>query len=130
MSSILPVAFAMLLGGAVAGVAAAAAPGKELEAGRSLAASHCAVCHTFEKGAPPGQGPNLFGIVGRKAGAAEGFAYSESFKKALASRSWDPQLLDRWLTDTQVVAPGSAMTYFQDDPKKRKRLIAFLASLR
>jgi cytochrome c len=38
-------------------------------------------------------------------------------------------LLDRWLTDTQAVAPGNGMTYFQDDAVKRKKSILFLESL-
>ncbi len=109
---------------------AGAAPPAQLATAQALVAKHCAVCHTFEKGAPPGQGPNLFGIAGGKAGAAEGFAYSEGFKKAMAGRTWDSELLDRWLTDTQALAPGSGMTYFQDDPKKRQKLILFLESLR
>jgi cytochrome c len=110
--------------------ALAAPSAKDLEAAKTLAANHCAVCHTFEKGAPPGQGPNLYAIFGAKAGAADGYAYSEGFRKAMADRTWDRKLLDQWLTDTQAVAPGSGMTYFQDDPNKRAKLILFLESLR
>lgn len=109
---------------------AAAATGAELAAARTLAVNHCAGCHSFQKGEPPGQGPNLFGIVGAKAGAAEGFAYSEGFKKALSGRSWDRKLLDQWLADTQAVAPGSGMVYFQDDSARRAKLIRYLESLR
>jgi cytochrome c len=116
---------------AVVGAAAAAAPAPagDLAAAKVLATNHCAVCHTFGKDEPPGQGPNLFNIVGRKAGASEGFTYSEGFKKALAGQTWDAKLLDKWLTDTQVVAPGSGMVYSQDDAAKRKKLILFLQSL-
>jgi len=108
----------------------AAQAADELTAGKNLATNHCAVCHTFGKGEPAGQGPNLFGIVGKKAGTAEGFAYSEGFRKALANRTWDPKLLDQWLTDTQAVAPGSGMTYFQDDAAKRARILRYLSSLK
>jgi cytochrome c len=112
-------------------VAAPAAPSAaDLASAKVLATNHCAVCHTFGKDEPAGVGPNLFNIIGRKAGAAEGFAYSAGFKKALADQTWDAKLLDKWLTDTQAVAPGSGMTYSQDDAAKRKKLIRFLESLR
>lgn len=97
--------------------------------GQRLAQSSCAQCHPFAKGEGHGVGPNLFGLVGRPAGSAAGFAFSAPFDAALKGRTWDRALLERWLTDTQAVAPNSGMTYFQDDPKKREALIAYLASL-
>jgi cytochrome c len=102
----------------------------ELAAAKALATNHCAACHTFGKGEPPGQGPNLFGLIGRKAGSAEGFTYSEGFRKAMEGKTWDAKLLDRWLTDTQAVAPGNGMTYFQDDAAKRRKLIRYLETLK
>jgi cytochrome c len=118
----------VILIGALCGLPVFAAD--DLAAAKQLATNHCAVCHTFGKGEPPGQGPNLYGIVGREAATALGFAYSEGFRKALKGQRWDGALLDRWLTDTQAVAPGNGMTYFQDDAAKRKRIIQFLESLR
>lgn len=47
----------------------------------------------------------------------------------MSEKTWDEKLLDRFLGDTQAVAPGTGMTYFQDDPKIRKKLIQFLRSL-
>ena len=108
----------------------AAGAADELTAGKNLAASHCAACHTFGKDEPAGQGPNLFGILGRKAGSAPGYAYSAGFRKALADQTWDPKLMDRWLADTQAVAPGSGMVYFQDDAGKRRKLLRYLQSLK
>jgi cytochrome c len=102
----------------------------DLSAERAMAVNHCGICHTFERGEPHGQGPNLYGIIGRQAGVAFGFQYSAGFKKALEGQTWDASLLDRWLTDTQAVAPGSGMVYFQDDAAKRKKLIRYLESLR
>lgn len=102
----------------------------DIAAGKQLAANHCAACHTFGKGEPAGQGPNLFGVLGRTAGSAPGYAYSAGFSKALANQTWDPKLLDRWLTDTQALAPGSGMVYFQDDPAKRRKILSYLQSLK
>jgi cytochrome c len=101
----------------------------ELAAAKKLALNHCGVCHTFEAGEAVRQGPNLWGVLSRGAGKAEGFAYSDGFRKALGGKSWDTALLDRWLTDPQSVAAGTVMLYKQDDPEKRALLIRFLESL-
>ncbi|KND58042.1 membrane c-type cytochrome cy [Candidatus Paraburkholderia schumanniana] len=96
--------------------------------GKKLATSNCAVCHTFGKGEPNGQGPNLFGIVGRPLASESGFKYSTGMKAA-AGQVWDEKLLDAWLTDTQSVAPGNAMTYFEGDEARRQKIIAYLRTL-
>lgn len=97
---------------------------------RKLATNHCGVCHTFGDGEPARQGPNLFGVLDRPAGTVAGFAYSAAFVKALRGKPWTPELLDRWLTDPQSVAPGAVMLYRQDDPDRRALLVRFLESLR
>jgi len=101
----------------------------DLTAARELTVRQCSQCHTFEKGEKHGQGPNLFGLIGREAAAAPGFVYSEGIKEALKGQVWDTALLDRWLTDTLAVAPKAQMVYFQDDPKVRAKLVRFLESL-
>ena len=42
----------------------------------------CAVCHTNDKGGGDGLGPNLFGVVGRKAASRPGYAYSPPMRKS------------------------------------------------
>jgi len=101
----------------------------DLSAARELTIRQCSQCHTFEKGDKHGQGPNLFGLLGREAGSAPGFVYSDGFKEALKGQIWDTALLERWLTDTLAVAPKAQMVYFQDDPKVRAKLIRYLESL-
>jgi cytochrome c len=101
----------------------------DLSAARELTIRQCSQCHTFENGDKHGQGPNLFGLLGRGAGTAPGFVYSEGFKEALKGQVWDNALLDRWLTDTLSVAPRAQMVYFQDDPKVRAKLVLYLESL-
>jgi len=93
---------------------------------KALAIKHCSQCHTLGQGEGPGNGPNLFGIIGKQAGSAQGFTYSPGFLAVMSGKTWDPELLDRWLTDTQALAPGTGMVYFQDDPATRKKLIQFL----
>jgi|GEM_PF-1808763 len=98
--------------------------------GERLAQSSCAQCHTFGKGEPNGVGPNLFGLIGRQAARNPGFAYSKQYIEAMKGKTWDRALLEPWLTDTQVVAPGNKMVYFQDDPNKRAALVEYLQSLK
>ena len=88
----------------------------------------CGVCHAAEAGAAPRQGPNLFGIVGRKAGTQDGFKYSEALKTA--DWVWDDEHLDKWIENAQAMRPGVMMPYRQADPDKRARVIAFLKSLK
>lgn len=102
----------------------------DLAAARDLTIKQCSQCHTFEKGEKHGQGPNLFGLIGREAAAAPGFVYSDGLKEALKGKTWDTQLLDQWLTDTLAVAPKAQMVYFQDEPKVRAKLILYLQSLK
>jgi cytochrome c len=97
--------------------------------GKKLTDNNCAVCHTFGKGEPNGQGPNLFGIVGRPFASEPGFKYSAGMKAAAPGKVWDDKLLDAWLTDTQTVAPGNAMTYFEGDAARRDKIIAYLRTL-
>jgi cytochrome c len=101
----------------------------DLVAAKKLAVAHCGDCHSFEPNGPHGQGPNLYGLLGREAGTAQGFRYSPNFLTAMRSHTWDRKLLNEWLTDSQRVAPGNNMVYFQDDAQKRKMLADFLQSL-
>ncbi|SPB16713.1 Cytochrome c2 [Caballeronia novacaledonica] len=97
--------------------------------GKKLTTNNCAVCHTFGKGEPNGQGPNLFGIVGKPLASDPSFKYSAGMKAAAAGKVWDDKLLDAWLSDTQSVAPGNAMTYFEGDEARRQKIIAYLRTL-
>ncbi len=51
-------------------------------AGETLFKQKCAVCHKIGEGAKNFVGPELNGIIGRKAGAAPGYSYSEGVKNA------------------------------------------------
>jgi cytochrome c len=88
----------------------------------------CGTCHSTDPDAPPRQGPNLFGVYGRKAGTLDGFQYSDALKSA--DWTWDEEHLDKWIENAQAMRPGVVMPYRQADPAKRAKVIAYLKSLR
>ncbi len=85
----------------------------------------CSACHTVTPGGPNMTGPNLHGVVGRKAGTAPDFNYSDAVKNA--GFTWDADHLDKWLAGPQAFLPGTKMTYpGMKDPKDRTDVIAWL----
>ena len=69
----------------------------------------CAICHSNTKGAPARIGPNLFGVVGRKAGAFPEFSYSGAMKKA--GWVWTTDKIAAYAQHPQVVVPGNRMAF-------------------
>ena len=83
----------------------------------------CMGCHSLDDN---DVGPAHRGVVGRKAGTVDGYAYSKALKAA--DLTWTPEILDRWLTDPQKLVPGAKMYYSVPRPQDRADLIAWLAS--
>jgi cytochrome c len=95
-------------------------------AGRKAFEIQCSICHSVGTVVFGGeQGPNLAGVVGRKAG-------SETSSAALTKTgvTWDRTSLDSYLTDPAKFAPGTIMVVNVADAKKRADLIDFLASVK
>jgi cytochrome c len=116
----------------VVGVAHCALDGAQADtsdADRQQFLTSCGVCHTAEPGAPHRQGPNLYGIFGRKAATVDGFnKYSEAL--ARSGLTWDEETIERWIEDAAAALPGTSMNYRQRDPEKRKMIISYLKSLK
>ena len=89
----------------------------------------CQVCHTAQKGAPNRIGPNLFGVVGRKAGTLAGYSYSPAMAKS--GIVWGTDTLPRYLMGPSNVVPGTKMT-FAGLPNQQQAddMAAFLATLK
>jgi cytochrome c len=73
------------------------------------AAKVCLACHTFDKGGPNKQGPNLWGVVGRPRASEPGFNYSAAMKGK--GGSWTFDELNKFLTSPRGYIPGTAMTF-------------------
>jgi cytochrome c len=85
----------------------------------------CRSCHTIVPGGANLTGPNLHGVFGRKAGALEGYNYSDAVKNA--GFGWDAEHLDKWLAEPRTFLPGTKMSFAGlKDPKDRVDLIAYL----
>jgi cytochrome c len=97
------------------------------EAGKSAFNNNCRTCHSWKKD-DNRLGPNLHGIVGRKAGAAEGFGYSESLKKS--GITWDESSLDKFIANPNGLIPNNNMKPFTGiaDAGTRQQIIDFLKS--
>lgn len=84
--------------------------------------SRCLACHAL---ASDRVGPRHCGLLGRRAGTAPGFAYSQAMKNA--KLVWDEKTLNLFLAKPLKVVPGTTMTYDGvPDAKDRRDLIAYL----
>lgn len=82
--------------------------GGDPDAGIPNFAASCASCHTLSEGDAHLEGPNLYGLYGRTAGTAAGFAYSDAMVTAgTAGLVWGRETLQPYFQDAQAVAPGS-----------------------
>lgn len=85
----------------------------------------CAVCHPTDASGRSGAGPNLRGVVGRKAASDPSFAYSEALRARGAT--WTEKELDAFLADPQAYAPGTTMSFAGlKDPAARAAVIRVL----
>ncbi|MFZ4409063.1 MAG: c-type cytochrome [Paracraurococcus sp.] len=105
MTRLAPLAFALALGAALPAAA------QDAEAGKRVF-NQCRACHSIDQGGRNGVGPNLWAVVGRKAGIIEGFRYSASMKeKAEAGLTWDEDTLRAYITNPKAVVPAGSMSY-------------------
>jgi cytochrome c len=86
----------------------AAARADEPGAGEAML-KKCEICHSFVAGGPAKVGPNLYGIYGREAGTAPGFAFSDAMKNS--GIVWDDDTLATFLRDPKDSLPGNRMSF-------------------
>jgi cytochrome c len=89
--------------------------------GKGLYAARCAACHSLEYN---GVGPTHKGLIGRRAGTAQGYSYSEALKHS--DVVWGEQTISRWLTEPEKFIPGQKMFISIPDARERADIVAYL----
>jgi cytochrome c len=89
----------------------------------------CRTCHSFKEG-DNRLGPTLHGIVGRKAGSIDGFAFSSAMKSS--GITWDEANLDKFIANPEAVVNGNGMKPFGGvaDAGERKKIVDYLKTLK
>lgn len=86
----------------------------------------CKACHKLEEG-KNGVGPHLAGVIGREAGAIEGFKYSKAM--AGSGLTWDAETLTAFLTKPKKYMKGTKMAFNGlRKPADIENLLAYIAS--
>lgn len=111
---------------ASAATAPASTPAPAPEISGEQAFAMCTACHSRDAGAPQRMGPNLRGVVGRKAGSNPGFDYSPALKAS--NITWDAAQLDAYLAAPAKHVPGTRMVIAVPDPARRQALIEYLSA--
>lgn len=116
---------------AALGLAIASAPAIASSDGEKVFKKRCKACHSTEAGKNK-VGPSLAGIIGRKAGTADGFKRYKGLKDI--DVTWDEASLDEWLTDPKAFVKklGQKRTSMSFKLKKeddRKAVIEYLKTL-
>jgi cytochrome c len=103
--------------------------GTEDVSGQQAFNNACRTCHMVREG-DNRLGPNLYRVVGRKAGSLSDYAFSSAMKEA--GFVWDEEKLDRFIANPDQVVPGNNMKPYGGLPSSddRKKIIAFLAQPR
>lgn len=85
----------------------------------------CRACHDVGPDAKNKVGPVLNGLIGRKSGTIEGFAYSEANKNA--NVTWTEENFLKYITDPRAFMPGNKMAFAGlKDEQDRKDVLAYL----
>ena len=96
----------------IAGLAIAASAGatqaQDLSAGET-SFRKCAPCHSIGDDAANKVGPILNGLDGRKAGAVEGFNYSDANKNS--GITWNEASFEEYIKDPRAKVPGTKMVF-------------------
>lgn len=101
-----------------------------VQAGETVA-KKCAACHNFVEGAGAKVGPDLYNVIDRQIGSAEGFKYSAPLQAAHdEGKKWTYEHLYHFLKNPKADMPGTAMGFAGlAKSEDRANLIAYLRTL-
>lgn len=117
-----------IMAAAVSARVAAQSTHEDPQNGQRLFVQRCALCHEVgASGAGSGQGPNLSGVVGRKAASEGGFPYTQALRAA--GLVWNASTLERFLAAPMRVVPGTSMPIAVPNDAERRDIVAYLATL-
>jgi cytochrome c len=103
---------------------------KDIADGQDLFDHGCTACHDDTGYMVTGDGPALFGIVGRPVGSVPGFTYSPALQAARRNGDvWTDERLQTFLIDPARMYPGTTMPWSFSEAKDRKAMTAYLKSL-
>jgi cytochrome c2 len=77
----------------------------------------------------PLYGPPLKGVIGRVAGTYSGYGYSKAFLQKMDGVIWDEAKIDKWITSSQTMVPGSFMFYSHKSADVRSKIIEYLKAV-
>lgn len=125
-------------------LASPALAGGHVAKGEKIVHTKCKICHSIYNGDDvilKGSkiGPNLFGVIGRVAGHAEGYDHGETLIEAGdKGLTWDEAQVADFIGDTKVFLKAylgreeniySRMSYRVKNEEDRKAIAAYLATL-
>lgn len=97
--------------------------------GKKVAAKHCIVCHTFEKGGKVVFGPNLFDMAGKPAAAIAGFNYSDALVNS--GLTWTDKNLVGFLANPEQFLPGTTARFpGLKSAQDKADILAYMKSLK
>jgi cytochrome c len=94
--------------------------------------NQCRACHSVEGSGRNGVGPNLHGIVGRRAASVEGFRFSANMRQlGEGGLTWTPETLQRYLINPKDLVPQGSMAFAGlRNEQQRNDIVAYLGTLR
>jgi cytochrome c len=118
MLKLLSFSFALVLAGLGSAHAQDAAAGEKVFV-------QCKACHQIGPTAKNAVGPELNGVIGRKAGSVEGYSYSPANKNS--GLTWDEETFLTYIKNPQGLVKGTKMVFAGvKDEQKAKDLLAYL----
>lgn len=103
-----------------------AAQAQDVEAGKKVF-NKCRACHQVGPTAKNSVGPELNGLIGRKAGSIEGYKYSDANKNS--GITWDEATFAEYIKNPKAKIPGTKMAFAGLTKEQEiKDITAFLKS--